>query len=667
MRIIRKHGIAVPVLGMLCPLFVLSQPPGPAKLADASLEELMNITVTSVSKTEQTLARTSAAVFVINQDDIRRSGAVNIPDLLRMAPGVDVEQIDANAWAISIRGFNQRYSNKVLVMVDGRTVYTPAFSGVYWDQIDLPLEDIERIEVIRGPGASVWGANAVNGVISILTKSSKDTQGTLVTAGGGSQMKSLAQVRYGGTAGSEGTYRVFGKFFDVANSAAVTGGPASDHWTRMHGGFRADWNLSKRDTLAVEGDLFSNEESQTRQTSFIPGVPERIFVQGADVAGGDLMARWNHTATSGSESSVQAYYDTYRRDDLGTPLVTKRFDLDFQDHLYAGRRNEIVWGLGYRANSTKISPGYATSFSPLSQTTSLYSAFLQDEIRLSDSFLLTVGGKLEHNPYTGFEIEPSVRLSWSPPSATYGIWASASRALRQPSRQDVDVRANLETIPLGPDSSETLRLFGNRDIKDEEVRDYELGYRSQLTKNLSLDVATFLSFYSHLETVVPQAPITISASPLVLQIPLIYGNNANATTYGGETSLTWRAAARWKITTGYSLLHAVLRKHAPQDLPTNTVATDFPQNMFQVRSIFNLSTKTEFDQSLYYTARLPGGVIPGHARLDIRLARRIGESVEVSVVGQNLLRRGSLEYGDAPGIVGTQSVRSVYGKITWRR
>jgi iron complex outermembrane receptor protein len=642
------------------------QNPAAIDLREASLEDLMDLKVTSVSKREQPLSRTAAAVFVISQEDIRRSGALNIPDLLRMAPGVDVEQIDANAWAISIRGFNSRYSNKVLVLIDGRTVYNPLFSGVYWDQLEMPLENIERIEVIRGPGATVWGANAVNGVISIITKSTKSTKGGQVTAGGGSQTRAIGQLQYGGSAGRDANYRVFGNFFDIGNSANQAGGAANDRWRRMHTGFRSDWDLSKVDSLMVQGDLFANQENQTSRTGFIPTPYDRLFPQTLDSAGGDLLARWNHTLAGGSQTSLQGYYDSYRRTDSGVPLKVRTFDLDFQQHTAAGDRHDIVWGLGYRSDNSGASPGYFVGFSPPFRTTSLFNVFLQDEIRISDAVWLTVGAKLEHNAYTDFETEPSARLVWAPPGGRHSFWAAASKAIRQPSRVEADVQSNLQTIPLSASSVEVVRLVGNPGVKVEELRDYELGYRAELTRTLSLDVATFLSFYHHLNTIEPQAPIFIPGLPFIIQIPVLYENESHALDYGGELSLNWKASSRWKISPGYSYLHASIRQDpTTQGQNTANVVTDFPRSMFQIRSLFNLSRNTEFDQSLYYTARLPGGNIPGHARLDVRLARRIGESMEISIVGQNLLRPQTLEYGDASGIVGAQSIRSVYGVVKW--
>jgi iron complex outermembrane receptor protein len=352
---------------------------------------------------------------------------------------------------------------------------------------------------------------------------------------------------------------------------------------------------------------------------------------------------------------------------LGIPEVLRTFDLDFQHRITKGDQHDVVWGLGYRVSNSALSPGYSIGFVPPSQTTSLFSAFLQDEIRVSDSLWLTIGCKVEHNAYTGLETEPSLRLVWNPPGGRHTLWAAASKALRQPARADTAIVADLQELPVSDDSVQLLRFFGNPHIKDEELRDYEFGYRSEFSRKLSFDLATFLSFYRQLETVEPQPLIVIPGSPAVFEIPMLYDNRARAVDYGGEVSLNWEVTSRWRISPGYSYLHASLRQDpSSQGMAGSRLATDFPQNMFQIRSRVNLSRKMEFDQSLYYTARLPGGTIPGHARLDVRLARRLGESSEISVVGQNLLRPRATEYGDSIGIIGTQAVRSVYGKITWR-
>ena len=634
--------------------------------ADASLEQLLNVQVTSVSKKDQKLAKAAAAIFVIRQEDIRRSGAADLADALRLAPGVDVARINANSWAISIRGFNSRYSNKVLVLVDGRSVYTPSFSGVFWEHIDMPLEDIERIEVIRGPGATVWGANAVNGVINIITKSAKATKGGLLSSGSGSEVWEDGLLRYGAPAGRTGAWRVFGRYFNTATSPQPDGSDSADGWNRVHGGFRSDWDLSPRDALTVQGDLFSNRMSETLRTSFIPTPLDRIFTQRLDATGGNLLARWSHTSRAGSETVLQTYYDAYRRTDFAIPETMRAFDIEFQHHLAAGSRHDIVWGLGYRRTASGITAGYPITFSPPFRKDNLFSAFVQDEIQVTGTLWWTLGCKLEHNAYTGFEYEPSTRLAWTPSSHST-LWAAASRAIRQPARIDQAVGMDLASFPLDANTVETLRLMGNPRLQAEEVRDYELGFRRELTKSASIDVAAFLSAYRRLSTIEPGAPeIFAGALPVQVTIPMLYDNRAAALNHGGEVSLNWSATPRWRISSTYSLLHVNARlDSSSRDTTTMGTLRSAPEHMFQVRSQCEVTHKVEFDQWLSWTAKLPGTGIPGYARLDARLARRIGESIEISVTGQNLLRPGTREFPDVVRVIGTLDERRVYGKITW--
>ena len=631
------------------------------------VEDLLKIKVTSVSKREQPLSRTAAAVFVVNQEEIRRSGATNIPDILRMVPGVDVEQIDANAWAISIRGFNSRYSNKVLVLIDGRTVYTPSFSGVYWEQIDMPVENIDRIEVIRGPGSTVWGANAVNGVISIFTKSAKQTRGGMVTAATGTQLHALGTAQYGGGIGSRGAYRVFGNYFNIGNNATANGSAADDHWHRSHIGFRTDRDLGERDSLMLQGDVFANNAFQTRLPGFISTPFDQTFTQPLDTAGGDILARWNHTTAGGSQTTLQTYYDSYRRTDFAVPETLRSFDVDFQHHVSIGDRHDLVWGLGYRVNRSALAAGYSIHMLPPSRTDRLYSGFIQDEIRLSDSLWFTLGTKLEHNPYTGLETEPSARLLWNPPGSSHAVWAAAGKSIRQPARADNAIVADMENVPLAPGMVQVVRLYGNPEIRNEELRDFEAGYRGTLTKSLSIDVSSFLSIYRRLETAEPQNPVFEPGLPFKVIVPLLYDNKAHAIDYGGEASLKWNVNSRWQIAPGYSHLHVAIQKDATsRGFEMFSLPTCFPQKMFTLRSTVNVTRTVEFDQSLHYTARLPGGAIPGHTRVDVRLAKRLAESGEVSLVGQNLLRPRTVEYGDCYGVIGTLAPRSVYAKLTWR-
>ena len=619
-----------------------------------------------MSKKEQKLARTAAAVFVINQEEIRRSGAASLPDVLRMVPGVDVAQIDANAWAITIRGFNNRYSSKLLVLVDGRSVYTQSFSGVYWDQLDLPLEDIERIEVIRGPGATAWGANAMNGVINIITKSSKTTKGGLAEVTAGSGVQPVGMVRYGDTVGSAGTYRAFAKYSRFTDTTLADGSSAADGWSRMHGGFRTDWTLTPHDSVTVEGDLFSNNGGQTRYHWFEAVPFDQRYTEPIAAAGGNLVAGWTHTSASGAETSLRGYFDTYRRSDLGTIELMKTLDLDFQHHFAAGPHHDIVWGAGFRATRSGAVPGYAITLSPPLRTDRLYSVFFQDEIALTPAVWVTLGSKVEHNAYTGFEYEPSVRMAWTPTNR-HTLWASASRAIRQPNRQETGVSLELAEFPLDPYTLVSTRLYGNPRFQSEELRDVEVGYRAEWTKRISFDVDAFLSFYRHLETLEMQPQVVNASSlPVRIEIPLVYGNLGQATSYGGEVSLSWAASSRWRIEPGYALLH--INHHvAPwsTDVLSRDLALNSPQHTFQVRSRVSVARGLEWGQTLYWVGQPPDHTVPSHVRLDSRLAWRLGERTEISLVGQNLLRPRFLEYEDTFQIVGAQAQRSVFGKITW--
>jgi iron complex outermembrane receptor protein len=635
-------------------------------LADASLEQLLDIQVTTVSKKEQKLARTAAAVFVLGAEEIRRSGALTLPDLLRLVPGVQVAQIDANAWAIAIRGFNSRYSNKVLVLVDGRVVYNATFSGVYWDQVDVPVEDIERIEVIRGPGATVWGANAVNGVINVITRPAKATPGGLATAVVGSGPDAQGLLQYGGPAGTRGAYRAFAKYSRFGDRKLDDGPSGADGWSRMHSGFRSDWELGRNDALTVQGEWFANRGSQTRSTSFLAAEAAPDFVEHLSVNGGDLLARWKHTSAGGAETSVQAYYDTYRRMDLGTKDVSDAADLDVQHHFVPFGAHDVVAGGGFRAVYSSVRGDAETSMAQPVRTDLLYSAFLQDEIRLAPELWLTVGSKFEHNSYTGFEYEPSARLAWTPGSRN-AFWAAASRAIRQPARLENGVRVDLGTTPLNAYTLLNVRLNGNPNFRSEELRDFEAGYRAQWTPKLSLDATAYVSFYRNLSTIESQAP-QVSVGPAGVRIDqlLMYANMASARNYGGEVSLNYTVNPRWRVSASYALLrlNMTLEPGSTDTLTWNSSNAN-PSNQIGLRSQVNLSRKLEWDQTLAWVQRLQNGSTPGYVRADTRLGWRLGEVAQLSIVGQNLVRSGYSEFGDTPWLVSTMAARKVFGRISW--
>jgi len=646
-----------------------AQAPSPTPdLTVMSLEDLMNVEVTSVSKKEQKLSQAAAAVYVITQEDIRRSGAINIPDVLRMAPGVDVAQISGHLWAISIRGFGERFTDKVLVLIDGRSVYTPTNSGVNWDQQDVPLEDIERIEVIRGPGGTVWGANAVNGVINIITKSAKTTHGGLITAAAGSNGNAQELVQYGGAIGPKGSYRVFGNYVNVGNTTAVDGTPAPDNWHTSHGGFRTDWDISRRDALTVQGDLLGIHAGDTVSETFFNALPLQATLNTkTTVGGGNLLARWSRTFSPNSDISIQSYYDAYNRYEEGGLENRKTFDLDFHHHFAAGPRNDIVWGLGYRVTGDNLGPEFSKIFTPQQRTDHLYSAFIQDEIRATNLLRLTLGSKVEHNGYTGVEFEPSAQLVWTP-TKRQAVWISIARAIRQPARTDTDIQIALATFPVDNGNFALVELSGSRLRATERVLAYQLGYRAQVNKYLSFDLAGFSNHYSNVQTTESGDPFfSASPGPPHLLVPLTFEDDAHAWTYGGEAFAHWNVIRRWRISPGYAFIHINAN---PDPGSNDTMVAGLggvtPHHKFEVRSLLNLPHNLDLDSAFYYIGSLPGEGLPSYGRFDSRLGWRAGEHTEFSVVGQNLLTPRHSEDGDAFNLSHTQIKRSVYGKITWR-
>jgi iron complex outermembrane receptor protein len=641
-----------------------TEPERPADLTNMSLEDLMNIEVTSVSKKEQKLSRAASAIYVISSEDLRRSGATSIPEALRMAPGLSVARIDANVWAISARGFNERFANKMLVLIDGRSVYTPLFSGVYWDVQDVLLEDVDRIEVIRGPGATLWGANAVNGVINIITKPARDTQGGLVAAGAGSEERGFGGLRYGGKLGRHAHYRFYTKYFNRNNFVDASGRDAADGWDVLRGGFRMDWKAAG-DGLTLQGDIYNGGAGQTvTLTSLFPPFARRVNDR-IKLSGGNVLARWHHAFSGGSDMAVQLYYDRTARNDVGLMEIRDISDIDFQHHFPLGTRQDIVWGLGHRYMGDFLEGGFTVSFQPKRRGNHLFSAFVQDEILLvNDRLRLTLGSKFERNDYTGFEGQPSARLLWTP-HHRHTLWAAVSRAVRMPSR-DNDLRINLAAFPGAGGALNLLSLFGNWQFKSEDLRAYELGYRVQPRKRLSLDVATFYNVYRHLRTFEPGLPF-FESDPLPHRVfPLRYDNQMHGNTYGVESAASWNVTSGWKLSTGYTFFQARWHREASsQDTTAEKKAGNSPKHQWHVASYLRLPGNWEFDSALYYVDHLVNQGVPSYVRLDARFGWHPREAFDVSMGLQNLLDDRHPEFG-ASDITATQVKRSLYGKITWR-
>ncbi|MBU6400127.1 MAG: TonB-dependent receptor [Verrucomicrobia bacterium] len=633
-------------------------------LTDIPIEKLMDIEVTSVAKKAEKLSESPAAVTVITADDIRRFGATSIPEALRLVPGLDVARLDANEWAISARGFNDVFANKLLVMIDGRSVYTPLFSGVFWDVQDTMLEDIDRIEVVRGPGATLWGANAVNGVINIITKSAKDTQGALATGGGGTEELGFGGVRYGGKLADNAWFRVYGKYFDMADFPLYNGAQAYDGWQKGQGGFRADWDVSDRNAITFQGDGYAGLVHQVFGAT-VPANPPTFYESLADqfsMSGGNLQGRWVHTYSEDSDLQVQAYWDHTERhteifqDNLNT------YDVELQHRFPVGTFNDVVWGLGYRYMVDHVGNSPTVALAPDRLTDQLFSAFVQDEITLvPDRLHLTLGSKLEHNDFTGFEVEPGARLSWTPQDR-HMIWGSISRAVRTPSFAEEDVTLNHANPPGSPLPPTTL--YGAPDFLSEEVIAYEIGYRAQPLERVSFDVSTFYNVYSHLRSQEFGAPP--GQAPAFL--PFHLGNGLGGDTYGVELGPTWRVADWWQLRPSYTWLHMHLFKE-PGSTDPGSIAQEgwSPQQQFSLFSSMDLPYNLSFDWDVRYVDSLPALGVPSYVVMDLRLGWRPSRNLEFAVVAQNLGESQHAEF--VPTFINTQLTqvpRSVYAQMTWR-
>jgi iron complex outermembrane recepter protein len=623
------------VISPSCIPQALGQPssasPSILALKTLTLEELMDIKVTSVSRKLERANDAASAIHVITEEDIRRSGARSIPEALRLAPNLQVAQSNSRSWAISARGFKASFSNKLLVLIDGRSVYSPLFSGVFWDAQDTLLEDIERIEVISGPGATVWGANAVNGVINIITKAAADTQGALVSVGGGTQERLLAGVRYGGQPTDNLAVRVYGKYFDRGSSVFADGQSASDAWYSGQAGFRMDWIGEDSDRVTMQGDVYDGRGGQ---------------LDGDDIsqAGGNLLARWARRLSDTEQLQIQTYYDRTRQfapQQFGEELDT--LDIDSQYEFTVGERQQLIAGAGYRFTRNDVDNlPESLAFLPARLDRHLFSAFVQDEISLSERIKLTVGSKFEHNDYTAFEIQPSVRVAWSVEANV--LWAAISRAVRTPSRFDRDL-----FFPASP----PFILGGGRTFESETLIAYELGWRVQPSSNVLVSVATFFNDYDKIRST-------------SIALPRVTENNVKAHIWGTEIESTWQVMDAWRLSAGYTLLQEDFDvKPGRVDLNSGQGEAFDPQQQLQVRSSVSLPRGVEFDVAARYVDQVGSTgrgfpITPDYITMDVRVAFALSRALQLSLVGQNLLDDQHPEFGSL------EIERSVYAKLTAR-
>ena len=600
-------------------------------LQQLSISDLANIDVSSVTKATQSLSEAPAAIFVITHDDIVRSGATSLPEILRMAPNLQVEQTSASNYVITARGMNgsnsaQNFSNKLLVLIDGRSVYTPLYSGLYWDMQDVLPQDIDRIEVISGPGATLWGANAVNGVINIITRSSSKTQGGLVDVQTGNLATSVG-LRYGGRMGDDLTYRVY--FHDDLDydTKTASGGNAHDSWSKPQGGFRLDWTPGSADAVTLQGDAYAGSEQQL-------GAPDE------DLSGADLLARWTHDWQDGSSLQIQSYYDHAARgtEDGGGNFYVDTYDLDIQHSFSLGDRNQIVWGGGARFSRYNISGTSSLYFQPAQATLDLSDVFAQDSLAITSALKLIVGLKFEDDPYSGVATLPSAHLTWKLSDNTL-LWAAASRAIRAPTPFDTDVVEKLGGV---------IFLAANDRFRPETLTAYEVGARLQPTERLSFSISTYYNLYDDLRTIEPASATAF--------IPLYWGNGLKGDTYGLEAWGDYRATSWWRVSAGFDALREEIRfKPGASGLLGVSQIGDDPAHQAQLKSSMNLGHAVVLDADLRYVDALANPSLPSYVELNARIGWQLSQRLQLSLSGFNLLHDHHQEL-PAPALPVSRSV-----------
>ena len=647
-------------------------------LKQLSLEELANLSVTSTSKREEKASDAPAALFVLTPGEITRSGARTIPEALRLVPGLDVARVNGNDWAISSRGFNEAFANKLLVMVDGRTVYTPLFSGVYWQVQDVVLEDLDRIEVVRGPGGTLWGANAVNGVINLISKPARETLGTHVSGGGGTEVQGFGQVRHGFQTSENSWARVYGKSSIRDNTPMANGDPANDRAHHSQGGFRYDWEPDSQRMLTFQGDVYAGKYDQT----FVGPSTDFPYIQTPEVRietlGANALTRWTQHFEEGSTLQIQAYFDHAEQGSrpalsggrgFSYDQVVDTFDLDIQQQWRLGERHQVVVGGGYRLISDDFQGNQELSLDPGERVVHWANGFVQDEITLvPDHLAWVVGAKVEHNDYTGWEFQPNTRLRWTP-TESQTLWAAVSRAARIPSRAESDVRRPVQFIPAqGPAQPPTLLKFtGSPEYESEYLIAYELGYRVRPWKIASFDVTGFINDYDNLRTFEQGAP-DLSTLPDYVTVPVIPGNQMQGRTYGGEFSVRLEPVPRWKLRASYTLLKMELETEAGSlDTASPAIEGNSPRHQFLIHSSLDLPANLQFDAVFRWIDELPALGVDAYPSLDLRLAWSPKPRWEIAVVGQNLLDNRHAESGGVSlsGSVATEVPRSAYLRVSF--
>jgi iron complex outermembrane receptor protein len=622
-----------------------------------SLQDLLNIEVTTASRGPEPASNVAAAIFVITQEDIHRSGARSIPQLLRMVPGLQVARINGGTWAIGIRGFADRLARSVLVMIDGRAVYSPLFAGTYWENQDTLLADIDRIEIIRGPGGTLWGANAVNGIINIITKSAKDTQGAYVTAGGGSEDRGFASFRYGGSSGP-GSLRGYFKALNRGPEFHADGNDY-DGWRAGQGGFRGDWGLSEG-ALTVQGDAYYGQLGERPTVAlYTPPFSQTMNVR-APIAGGNVLARFASGSATGDSFQVQAYYDRTHRDEIPIGEDRDTADVDFQQTIRRWKRQTFTWGAGYRLSSGRITAVAPSAIEPIRRTDNLFSAFAQDEFVVSPNrFRLIVGSKFEHNAYSGFEVQPTVRALWTI-NATNTMWLAVTRAVRTPSRVETDYTTTSLTNPALP---AFVRLIPNPAFVPEDLVAYEAGYRWRPATSLYVTASAFVNDLIDTLGTDLLTPFVEAGPPARLITPVTFKNSLHGNSQGLEITADYRPASWWRVTSNYSYVFVSISRNpgstdVSQELRYENLV---PHHQVQAGTSFNVS-RWSVDWLFRYVSQLGPGAVPAYRASDARLGWQMTPRIELALVGQDLFAAHHREWTSPAEIQ-----RSVYAALTWRR
>jgi iron complex outermembrane receptor protein len=662
------HLLMVALLAAGSPATLLAQK-SPADLALVSVEDLLNIEITSASRKEQRADAVPAAVYVITQDDIRRSGYTTLPDLFRLVPGMQVAQINGNKWAVSARGFNGLYADKLLVLVDGRTVYNRLFSGVLWDAEDILLEDVDRIEIIRGPGGAMWGANAVNGVINIVTRAATATQGAFVSARAGSFEPASGAVRYGGSF-KGASYRAYSQWSSRGDSVLPGQASPHDNSHSVTSGARVDW-AGAHDSFVVEGSgtmgranalwLVPTQSLHPDASSLLPG-------GASDMTGGVLFGRWVRSGSGGASLQIQSSLDTAHRVEPVGEYHRTSADVELQYHRPLGTVHDLVAGLGYRFNDESFAGRNGYSVTPEASQLSIFNAFAQDDLALVARHLtLSLGAKIERDAYVGVQLEPTVRLLWTVIPQRQHAWAAVSRAVRTPSLQERGLRLDYPPVAVGAPLPLAVSILGNPAIRPETVVSFESGYRLGVGP-VQIDIAGFTARYDALRTSEPQAPrLAFEAGGPVLLVPVLFDNLMRADTTGVEMSARWQPTIAWRLEGSYTGFH--LTSHvdpASHDPAAPTFDGDAPRHQWQMRSLYTLRGRADLDVLLLHVGALALGV-PAYTRADARIEWRLGSGLSAILAGQNLTDRSHAEF-TSPTVqaLATQMPRSVTLGLTWR-